>query len=420
MKRFFIKAFSLIACCTMIMCSNDPDVEDVYNITTYEEPSDILDGQINIPFVDISNYKDCCVTTISGESEIIRGQFSVKVIENNKLQSFIVSNPAGDILLMARKQFSNTKTIVVDCKTTAIAMVMLHPIFSTMNIADFDRSVDIITSSSMYAPFYQEVETVVSDKKALYDSSNTDLMTAFANLMNDLWSNTDDVSITSAVDMIGFNKNTYPLYAKIDNDMLRIRSNPLTPYYSGYVIDPNGNKIDLDISSESEYGFIELLTNTDFLMMGDYTDFKFTDYGRYNFYFSRISPTAKRAFYQRLTSSILDSFGLNSSQKTVNHIAEELEELDLSINVAYTNPISWLLKAYESVIEHMACEYLDGECMWSSCHHWGIFIERSMGWYRKVDADINSIIDLGYTLIAPSEIEFCLSFHSGHVVNCLE
>ncbi len=420
MKRFFIKAFSLIACLTMIMCHDDSEV-GVFEYVADVERTDKLTGQIIIPSIVVDEYYEgCSVNTISGESEIDNGTFKVAVIENNKLQSFIVSNSGGDILLMARDQFSNRKNIILDCQTTAIAMVTLHPVFSPMNIADFDRSVDIITASPMYEPFYKEVESVVLDNKPLYDTSNTDLMTAFANLMNDIWSNTDQTSIISSVDMTGFSSSVYPLYAKVEDSMLKIRSTPLTPNYIGYVIDPAGNKTFINIPSNTEYGFIELLTNTDISMVGDYTKFIFTDYGRYNFYFSRTSPVATDAFYQRLVSSILDSFGLNSSPQTLSLIAEELKEADLSVNSSLTDPISWLLKAYEAVIEYMSCEYVDGECMWSSCHQWGIFIERSMDWYSNADTNINGLIDLGYTLIAPSEIEFCLSFHSGHVVNCLE
>lgn len=419
--------------------------ENIIDRTVYQ-PSDNklvkVEGRLNLPSDVGLLYSNCYIQSIVSESENINGRFEVETYFNDKVQTFIVQEN-DEVYLMNRTPIIIDQPVELSIQSTAIAMVTMHPLFSPVGKEDYETLIALITESSKFTSFYEEVEKAVLSKRHLYDESNEGMLIAFSNLMEDLCGETEneddyDGNLSEIQDTTTRSINTRavdlqmqinPTYidAEINGKTLSLRTVWVTPSYYGTVSQPNGQVVNKVIASRDDYGIMDLVNNR--TTRGKPMEYTFSDEGEYRFNFSRVNAEATLDFYMRITSNILSTLGLNITGGDYDAVA-----LAKAVSNAITNAGSgvtasstdgnisgeeWLKIAGSVIIDELN-SFFSWNGNWDALGKIGKVINGSLSWYNKVKGAANMALRLAYAFDAPEIINFCLCYYDNEVTTCTE
>lgn len=334
MKRIVL--FAGLVILLAVSCNRQPMVWSVFSDIDSGEskPAEVA---INIQKgVDVpTDLKSCTLLTMQGEFPILDNTPSVVGTFRSRVpQLVMLIAENGDVLMMIRGAFEENKTYVLNAETSALAMVTLHPLFAPVPADAYGALETFIKSSAFYQPFLNEVTKAVSRGKSLYDTGNTELMSAFSTLMDDLCSGADDEvndgsePFTKAsggmTNIIGINAG--PFKVILNHLVLGVSNYALTPYYDGTVLFPNmSQQVEMDIPANDEYGITSFVTGKD-LEYGNPVTFNFSGSpeGDYVFEFDRTTEQARMEYACKLIANILDALGLPFDKFASESLAKEI------------------------------------------------------------------------------------------------
>lgn len=391
-----------------------------------------IKGTVILPAGYPDNLEGCKVVSMTSQSELHDGQFTFETSYNGTVQTFIIGD--YDNFYMLGRTLAKEEKLIIDARSTALALVTLHPLFVPMTGEDYTQAIEIIQNSEKFEPFLTEVEKTICQKRNLYDETNEALLIAFSNLMEDICSKVDekdysdetiDISNTrSSIRRVMYqNPNNYPLYADINGNILTLRNTGLTPSYYGTVSTSDGRTVNYHVLSRHDYGGMDIFRTVGEINLGDPYPFTFTSEGEYRFNLSRTNAAATADFYLRLANCILTGFGLSLGNDAVqelgNTISRAMINAGSGLNDATIDISAWVGIAYRATLEFLRTEFVETSISQSLAYA-GRFMLGSLNWYNRVKGGANTAARITYALAAPEELNFCLCYYSGEISTCTE
>ena len=432
----------ILAIVSIMMACHENVIVETTNSPNLNSGS--LEGKLSLGEEMNVSFDDCTIASLDGTSAINDGRFEIQADDDIRIKTFMVEKN-GEVYMMSRGPLAANQCVEITVQSTAISMVMLHPLFSSLEADDYNQLIEAIAESPYYQDFYDEVYKSISNKRNLYDDTNTEMMIAFSNLMEELCGgmNTgEDVVYDDSLEFIStrssittravFQHSTIdPTYidAQINGRTLSLRTVWSTPSYYGTVEQPDGSIINKVISARSDFGVLDLAFNR--TTYGSTMDFVFSEEGEYYFNFSRTNAEATFDFYMRLVASILSTLGLNVSpnDEACVQIAKEVSNFITSTGAATINTITsenfplmdWLGIVFDATLNQINIEgNLFRISFRESVRNIAGILSGTLNWYNKIKGAANIALRLSFAVDAPNNISFCLCYYKNEVSTCTE
>lgn len=391
-----------------------------------------INGQLSLSISNISTYDNCKVNSICEESTLSNGQFNISTYYNDRVQTFALYEN-NNIYLLSRVPIVKGESIELSPKSTTIALVTLHPLFSPIKRDEYQDVVDMILSSSCYQPLYEEVEKAIYERRNIFDENNEALLLAFSNLIEDICGKVDDNNYSDSLDdivtenqqmtrAIYENPKIYPLYAEINRNVLTLRNTGLTPSYFGTVRNANGGVDNIAVKSRSDYGGFDLFKTVGEINLGPECNYTFQSQGQYQFSLSRMNEVATADFYLRIANNILTTLGLDLGNDAVQEIGNSISRAIINagsgVDDAVIDPMEWVGIAYNATLEQLKTGTFFSHGISESFVFTSKFLLGSLNWYNKIKGIGNAATRISYALSAPKELNFCLCYYNGEISTC--
>lgn len=408
-----------------------------HTMTNLEWKDGLVTGEIRLPEgADIQSYSDCEIVTTAEIAGLQSNTFKVQISENDAVQPIFLMDENDNVYLMARTLSAGKGVLILDERSTALAMATLHPLLAPLKGEDYTKIVRTLETSDSFEPFVKEVAEAIVLKRNLFDPDNESLLLAFNNLLESVAKEVDEdmdysESLDDIVDIetgtltraIYESPKIYPLHAEINGSVLTLRNVGLTPSYYGSVYEASGSVTPFSVPSRSDYGGMDLFKeNLDEFMLGDPRSFVFTTEGNYKFNLSRTNDAAKADFWLRLANAMLTSLGLSLGndviQEVGNMISRAMINANSGVSDVLTDPMEWVGIAYGAVAQWAASDY------WEAVGKGGVVklgnvLVGSLNFYNKIKGVFNASMRLAHMLSAPESINFCLCYRgAGDVLPC--
>ena len=394
-----------------------------------------LPVNITIDGLDITNfYKGCQLTSIHEDIPIDNASLRIKSEINDKIQTYLISDASNKIYMISRVPNTQlNKKIVVDIASTTFALVTLHPLFSSMGTDEFASMESLVTNNRYYQTLKNEVEKVVKEKKDIYDTTNSALISALDNLINDIFLNADlpiDSITSKDVSRAVYNHSQIDasfIEAKINENILTLSTKWWTPSYFGTVEQPDGTIENQAILARDDFGAMDLLFNR--TICGPPMEYKFKEAGKYHFSFSRINPLAQLDFFLRITSNILSAIGLSIDydylEIEAKYLLEAYEELGGSLSDGNMSALEFLGIAHNALITQLTEDTEDVVKIFGFTRtdkmkaFFEMYSNKICVWYNTAKVAGNLTGRLTGALAAPTTVEFTHNY-GGISLNIIE
>lgn len=218
-------------------------------LTSCEEPIEnnnlefetrVSNGSVSIENVDTSNLS---VASLIDESSLNNGSFSVEVFDNDLPQLLMATNNNDDVVMLYKGVIPENGNIEINAHSTATAILTFHPALAEINGGNYQEMLNVFTSASSFPAFLSEVENSIAQNKAIYDTTNTNLISAAQEVFRELFGDSVNMKNTKYTSLLTNKFDCWPIDVEKDDDnrTLKFRMPGLFPTYNCKVYDEDGN-----------------------------------------------------------------------------------------------------------------------------------------------------------------------------------
>lgn len=298
--------FSLLTSCEEPIENNDLEFE-----------TRLSNGSVSIENGNTSNLS---VASLIDESFLSNGSFSVEVFDNNSPQLLMVTNETSEVIMLYKGVIPENGNIEINAHSTATAILTFHPALAEIKGANYQEMVNVFTSASSFPAFLSEVENSIAQNKAIYDTTNTNLISAaqevfrelFGDSTNSNYKNKKDFDLFLPYLTKKFGCKPICVESYDDSKTLSFRMPGLFPTYNCKVYDEEGNyERSFYVPTRGNYGlwdaFLCAIGQND-LVYGDQVSYTFNNNAKQRtFEFNRdgLSTTLQ------IAGSITDALGID-------------------------------------------------------------------------------------------------------------
>lgn len=427
----FRKLLGLYMCfplCFVLWCCNDNDDDNKGSgdDITIEK----IKGEITFPdgigFTE--NYK---VINILGESHLEDKQFEIENISSNTPQILYVVDENDDVIMMSRDIYVSNNLANINTKTTAMALISMHPLLATAKSSDFITLKNTIESSEYYQDLINAVDNNIKEKKDIFNEDNQELLIAVNNILNNLAeSDLKTLSLRASL------SNSYPISITTDGSKITFRNSGIAPTYYGNIYDSKGNlvKEDIPIASNGDLTSwkvaYEMISGkeVELAKLGTPSAFTFTTPDSYNFKFSCLNAMAGTDNAIAIIGNFLGLFGVTKDAIKLDPrnpiIKDVLTEMTKNWGNISSNPATALknigtviFTSFSETTLRKACVGLPTDSKFiTSFKSYYTRMLNIFNFYSRLDNAANMGLKIGWWLGSPSEIEFC-AYYDGKVIS---
>lgn len=324
LNKLFI---GLLAMFSLLTSCEEP-IENNNENNDLEFETRLSNGSVSIENGNTSNLS---VASLIDESSLNNGSFSVEVFDNNLPQLLMVTNETSEVIMLYKGVIPENGNIEINAHSTATAILTFHPALAEIKGANYQEMVNVFTSASSFPAFLSEVENSIAQNKAIYDTTNTDLISAAQEVFRELFgdstnSNYKNTKYTSIYDC-------WPIDVEEDNDnrTLKFRMPGLFPSYQCKVYDEEGYYESMfDVPTRGNYGawdaFLVSIGESD-LVYGEEAIYNFNNNAKQRtFVFNRLGSDT----FMQLACCVLQMIGLPD----VTNDVELVDNISVSISIA--------------------------------------------------------------------------------------
>lgn len=357
---------------------------------------------------------------------------------SNTPQLMLLVNKNDEILMLSREVYDKNKTNVISAESSAVSMVTLHPLFAPVQSEYYDNLKVFIKASPYYSAFEEEVRLAIGGGRSLFDTSNTELMMAFSNVINDLFreENIENGDFLPFTKVSGGQTNIKgidagPFKVRLDGLVLGISNYALTPYYEGNIYCPDNNSIRMDIPANDDYGVADLVTGRDF-KYGNPVKFNFSGKteGDYIFHFDRTTGEAQIDFYCNKIINLLDAIGLPLTKVELKSLSREIWLYISTTMAGYVisqdagSVIDWTETLMSGIIGFLES---DNFAQWAKKNLDKTVLAKLAGktifkklniiynFYTFIRGTVNASMSIYYAITQPKNVFFILNYSGGIV-----
>jgi hypothetical protein len=292
--------FSLLTSCEFIGNGDDKEFE-----------TRVSNGSVSIENGNTSNLS---VSSLIDESSLNNGSFSVEVFDNDLPQLLMVTNNNDDVVMLYKGVIPENGNIEINAHSTATAILTFHPALAEINGGNYQEMVNVFTSANSFPAFLSEVENSIAQNKAIYDTTNTNLISAAQEVFRELFGDSVNVKNTKYTSVATITYDCWPIDVEEDEDnrTLKFRMPGLFPTYNCKVYDEDGNhERSFYVPTRGNYGlwdaFLCAIGQSDWVY-GDQVSYTFNNNAKQRtFEFNRdgLSTTLQ------IAGCITDALGIN-------------------------------------------------------------------------------------------------------------
>ena len=309
--------FSLLTSCEEPIENNDLEFE-----------TRLSNGSVSIENGNTSNLS---VASLIDESSLSNGSFSVEVFDNNSPQLLMVTNNNDDIVMLYKGVIPENGNIEINAHSTATAILTFHPALAEIKGANYQEMVNVFTSASSFPAFLSEVENSIAQNKAIYDTTNTNLISAAQEVFRELFGDSTNSNYKNTKSSSIY--DCWPIDVEEDNDnrTLKFRMPGLFPSYQCKVYDEEGYYESMfDVPTRGNYGawdaFLVSIGESD-LLYGEEATYTFNNNAKQRtFVFNRLGSDT----FMQLACCVLQMIGLPD----VTNDVELVDNISVSISIA--------------------------------------------------------------------------------------
>ena len=140
------------------------------------DASETVKGKIKIGGNDFSGVVG--VETFSSVGTVNGSDFEINTKNTGKPMLVVCSNASDEITFIYRGRLSSTTPIEINERTTAVALLSLHPVFWSMNLDDYGQFSEQVSKLKGFSRLVEEVKTLIGSNRNLMSTSNESLIAA--------------------------------------------------------------------------------------------------------------------------------------------------------------------------------------------------------------------------------------------------
>lgn len=420
-----------------------------HDITKFEQIQ--ITSKINIEDLpeDIQ-FSDLKIWSLNGENCISNdGTSEIMTYEGHLPQILMVTNSNDDVILMSRDGFHAGKENIISIRSTAIALVTMHPALSGAKSNVYEELVQLITESSSFNELEAAIAECVSNGRSFIDPENTVLTTALNNVfeqvvasseedLNDGELPTEDdapqmpySTATRAPELKGVTTiagiNVGPFHVTTSGSSVVIENYSLTPFYSG-TVSHHGVTENFDVPSGDDRGITFFFNNS---WSSNKVSYTFTQEGEYQFLFNKTTAESYLDQARHTICNILEVLGLPLEKKWIYQTATDIErfmaerKMDLVSYIINPNKSAWdivKLVGYgtldyvkEGHLEKMLTQIGMQKVAAQSVQ---TILKKFMSVYTIYEAcrgSINAVMRITMRLESPDYVSFGLYYYKGEI-----
>ena len=311
------KLFIVLLAIFSLLTSCEEPIENNNENNDLEFETRLSNGSVSIENGNTSNLS---VASLIDESSLSNGSFSVEVFDNNSPQLLMVTNETSEVIMLYKGVIPENGNIEINAHSTATAILTFHPALAEIKGANYQEMVNVFTSASSFPAFLSEVENSIAQNKAIYDTTNTNLISAaqevfrelFGDSTNSNYKNKKDFDLFLPYLTKKFGCKPICVESYDDSKTLSFRMPGLFPTYNCKVYDEEGNyERSFYVPTRGNYGlwdaFLCAIGQND-LVYGDQVSYTFNNNAKQRtFEFNRdgLSTTLQ------IAGSITDALGID-------------------------------------------------------------------------------------------------------------
>lgn len=314
--------FSLLTSCEEPIENNDLEFE-----------TRLSNGSVSIENGNTSNLS---VASLIDESSLSNGSFSVEVFDNNSPQLLMVTNETSEVIMLYKGVIPENGNIEINAHSTATAILTFHPALAEIKGANYQEMVNVFTSASSFPAFLSEVENSIAQNKAIYDTTNTNLISAAQEVFRELFgdSTNSNYKNTKYTSYLTNKYDCWPIDVEEedDNRTLKFRMPGLFPSYECKVYDEEGYyESSFYVPNRVNYGawdaFLISIGESD-LVYGDQVSYTFNNNAKQRtFVFNRLGSDT----FMQLACCVLQMIGFPDVTSDVELVADVIISIETAI-----------------------------------------------------------------------------------------
>ena len=334
--------FSLLTSCEEPIENNDLEFE-----------TRLSNGSVSIENGNTSNLS---VASLIDESSLSNGSFSVEVFDNNSPQLLMVTNETSEVIMLYKGVIPENGNIEINAHSTATAILTFHPALAEIKGANYQEMVNVFTSASSFPAFLSEVENSIAQNKAIYDTTNTNLISAAQEVFRELFGDSVNMKNTKATSHLTNKFDCWPIDVSYDYNYsrnLKFRMPGLFPSYECKVYDEEGDfESSFYVPTRGNYGlwdaFLGSMGESD-LVFGEEAIYNFNNTNKRTFVFNRLGSDT----FTQLACCVLQMIGLpdvTSDVELVANVSVSIETAIVQNGISLMNPgNNWKTILYSAI-----------------------------------------------------------------------
>ena len=229
----------LLAMFSLLTSCEDP-IENNNENNDLEFETRLSNGSVSIENGNTSNLS---VASLIDESSLNNGSFSVEVFDTDLPQLLMATNNNDDVVMLYKGVIPENGNIEINAHSTATAILTFHPALAEINGGNYQEMINVFTSANSFPAFLSEVENSIAQNKAIYDTTNTNLISAAQEVFRELFGDSVNMKNTKYTSLLTNKFDCWPIDVEKDDDnrTLKFRMPGLFPTYNCKVYDEDGN-----------------------------------------------------------------------------------------------------------------------------------------------------------------------------------
>ena len=277
--------------------------------------------------------------TLAGDYTLSGSEAAVQTLsDGNTPQLNMITDKNGEVVLLSRDIYANGASLALSPRTTATALVTMHPAFAAIRGAEhYQRLVSMAQGTTAFAKLEQAVEAAVKAGKPVLDAGNTALMNAYDEALDALYEAI--VPSTRFSEVFGLDGNEEPFRVDVEGKQVSIYYKGLSPMYEGAIYYEDGRKLDnLDIPAGGDLGVTDIFYPDQLYwrdrVMYDFSGITQTHPETFKFSFDRGTKKAVINLAVNLVCSGLDVVGATVSTFDAKNLTAAATQFFLSRDIS--------------------------------------------------------------------------------------
>lgn len=366
-------------------------------------------------------------------------------------QIMMLTDANDNLLMMSRDEIINGQKNEISARSTAIALVTLHPALSGAKSHVYKELANLITECSSFPELESAIEEAIKNGRSFADSNNNRIINALNTVFEQVVSNSsietgndgelpseddlvENTTLSRASELKGVTTiagiNVGPFHVTTAGSNIIVENYSLTPFYSGTVT--YGSKTNIfNIPSGGDRGITFFFDQS----WGSSTvKYCLTNEGSYQFSFDKTTAESYLDQAAHTVCNVLEALGLPLSQKWIMATADDIVRfmasrgMDLVGLITNPNTEAWDVTLF---VANGIADYIKDGAFAQMLLKTGIksgAAEMAQAVLKKMVAvyslyqmcrgTINAVMRITMRLQSPDNVNFCVYYYQGEITTC--